>query len=64
MLHLWNCLLELLLACHVRLELSMAIQKILHEMLYVLDWMDELKVRIHMATILPILTLTNQVHFL
>ncbi len=45
-MRLWNYLLELLLARRVRLELSMAIQKILHKMLYVLDWMDELKVGI------------------
>lgn len=43
---LWNYLLELLLARRVRLELSMAIQKIFHEQLYVIDWMDELKVRL------------------
>ena len=43
-LRLWNYLLELLLARRVRLELSMAIQKIFHEQIYVIDWMDELKV--------------------
>lgn len=43
-LRLWNYLLELLLARRVRLELSMAIQRIFHEMVYVLDWCDEIKV--------------------
>uniref|UniRef100_A0A914XEU2 Spectrin beta chain n=1 Tax=Plectus sambesii TaxID=2011161 RepID=A0A914XEU2_9BILA len=45
-LRLWNYLLELLLARRVRLELSMAIQRIFHEMVYVLDWMDEIKGRL------------------
>uniref|UniRef100_A0A158R574 Spectrin beta chain n=1 Tax=Syphacia muris TaxID=451379 RepID=A0A158R574_9BILA len=45
-LHLWTYLLELLLARRVRLELSMAIQRIFHEMVYVLDWFDEIKSRL------------------
>lgn len=45
-LRLWNYLLELLLARRVRLELSMAVQKIFQEMIYVLDWMEELKGRL------------------
>uniref|UniRef100_F1KPP4 Spectrin beta chain n=1 Tax=Ascaris suum TaxID=6253 RepID=F1KPP4_ASCSU len=45
-LRLWNYLLELLLARRVRLELSMAIQRIFHEMIYVLDWCDEIKARL------------------
>ncbi|VIO98225.1 beta-G spectrin, identical [Brugia malayi] len=45
-LRLWNYLLELLLARRVRLELSMAVQRIFHEMVYVLDWCDEIKVRL------------------
>ncbi|VDN06971.1 unnamed protein product [Thelazia callipaeda] len=45
-LRLWNHLLELLLARRVRLELSMAVQRIFHEMVYVLDWCDEIKARL------------------
>ncbi|VDK74725.1 unnamed protein product [Litomosoides sigmodontis] len=45
-LRLWNYLLELLLARRVRLELSMAIQRIFHEMVHVLDWCDEIKARL------------------
>lgn len=45
-MRLWNYLLELLLARRVRLELSTAIQRIFHEMVYVLDWMEELKGRL------------------
>ena len=43
-LRLWNYLLELLRARRMRLELSLALQKIFQEMLYILDWMDEIKV--------------------
>ena len=45
-LRLWNYLLELLKARRMRLELSLALQKIFQEMLYILDWMDEIKVRV------------------
>ncbi|KAK0414269.1 hypothetical protein QR680_007238 [Steinernema hermaphroditum] len=45
-LELWNYLLELLLARRVRLELSIEIQRIFHEMIYVLDWCDEIKKRL------------------
>ncbi|TKR87947.1 hypothetical protein L596_012272 [Steinernema carpocapsae] len=45
-LELWNYLLELLLARRVRLELSIEIQRIFHEMAYVLDWCDEIKKRL------------------
>lgn len=45
-MRLWNYLLELLLARRVRLELSTAVQRIFHEMVYVLDWMEELKGRL------------------
>ena len=45
-LRLWNYLLELLKARRMRLELSLALQKIFQEMLYILDWMDEIKVRL------------------
>ena len=44
MLRLWNYLLELLRARRHRLELSLQLQKIFQEMIYVLDWMDEIKV--------------------
>lgn len=45
-LRLWNYLLELLRARRMRLELSLALQKIFQEMLYILDWMDEIKARL------------------
>ena len=45
-LRLWNFLLELLRARRTRLELSFQIQRIFQEMLYILDWMDEIKVRL------------------
>jgi spectrin beta len=43
-LELWTYLLELLKARRLRLELSLKLQKIFQEMLYILDWMDEIKV--------------------
>ena len=44
-LRLWNYLLELLRARRMRLELSLQLQKIFQEMLYILDWMEEIKVK-------------------
>ena len=43
-LRLWMYLLELLKARRMRLELSLHLQKVFQEMLYVLDWIDEIKV--------------------
>ena len=45
-LRLWNYLLELLRARRMRLELSLSLQKVFQEMLYILDWVDEIKVNI------------------
>ncbi|CAH1792317.1 unnamed protein product [Owenia fusiformis] len=45
-LRLWNYLLELLRARRMRLEMSLNLQKVFQEMLYVLDWMDEIKTRL------------------
>uniref|UniRef100_A0A4D5R949 Spectrin beta chain n=1 Tax=Scolopendra viridis TaxID=118503 RepID=A0A4D5R949_SCOVI len=45
-LRLWNYLLELLRARRMRLELSMQLQQNFQEMLYILDSMEELKVRV------------------
>eukprot|EP00106_Octopus_bimaculoides_P014006 XP_014781448.1 PREDICTED: spectrin beta chain-like [Octopus bimaculoides] len=45
-LSLWNYLLELLRARRMRLELSLNLQKIFQEMLYILDWMEEIKARL------------------
>ncbi|XP_014662859.1 PREDICTED: spectrin beta chain-like [Priapulus caudatus] len=42
-LRLWEYLLELLRARRMRLELSMSLQRIFQEMIYILDWMEELK---------------------
>jgi len=43
-MELWAYLLELLRARRLRLELSLKLQKVFQEMLYILDWMDEIKV--------------------
>ncbi|KAK2182078.1 hypothetical protein NP493_368g02093 [Ridgeia piscesae] len=45
-LRLWQYLLELLKARCIRLEVSLHLQKVFQEMLYILDWMDEIKVRL------------------
>ncbi|XP_052768377.1 spectrin beta chain-like isoform X4 [Mya arenaria] len=45
-IRLWNYLLELLRARRMRLELSLQLQKIFQEMLYILDWMEEIKSRL------------------
>lgn len=45
-LALWQLLLELLRSRRRRLELSHELQKTFQEMLYILDWMDEIKVRL------------------
>ncbi|XP_074662524.1 spectrin beta chain-like isoform X4 [Tubulanus polymorphus] len=45
-LRLWTYLLELLRARRLRLELSLSLQKIFQEMLYILDWIDEIKSRL------------------
>lgn len=42
-LHLWNRLLELLLERRARLELSMAVQRVFHDMINVLDMCDDVK---------------------
>lgn len=43
-LALWHLLLELLRSRRRRLELSHELQKTFQEMLYILDWVDEIKV--------------------
>uniref|UniRef100_A0A2I9LPT2 Spectrin beta chain n=1 Tax=Centruroides hentzi TaxID=88313 RepID=A0A2I9LPT2_9SCOR len=45
-LRLWNYLLELLRARRTRLEMSISLQQTFQEMLYILDSMEELKVRL------------------
>lgn len=45
-LRLWNYLLELLRARRMRLELCLQLQQNFQEMLYILDSMDELKMRL------------------
>ncbi|XP_078593450.1 spectrin beta chain, non-erythrocytic 1-like isoform X45 [Branchiostoma floridae x Branchiostoma japonicum] len=45
-LRLWAYLLELLKARRARLEASLSLQRIFQEMLYIMDWMDEMKVRL------------------
>nr|XP_033794883.1 spectrin beta chain, non-erythrocytic 1 isoform X1 [Geotrypetes seraphini]XP_033794884.1 spectrin beta chain, non-erythrocytic 1 isoform X1 [Geotrypetes seraphini] len=43
-IRLWEYLLELLKARRHRLELNLGLQKVFQEMLYIMDWMDEMKV--------------------
>uniref|UniRef100_A0A8B9RES0 Spectrin beta chain n=1 Tax=Astyanax mexicanus TaxID=7994 RepID=A0A8B9RES0_ASTMX len=42
-LRLWDYLLELLRARRQRLELNLGLQRVFQEMLYIMDWMDEMK---------------------
>ncbi|KAF4071521.1 hypothetical protein AMELA_G00274250 [Ameiurus melas] len=42
-LRLWEYLLELLKARRQRLELNLGLQRVFQEMLYIMDWMDEMK---------------------
>lgn len=44
-LRLWEYLLELLKARRIRLEMNLGLQRVFQEMLYIMDWMDEMKVR-------------------
>ena len=41
---LWEYLLELLKARRLRLEMNLGLQRVFQEMLYIMDWMDEMKV--------------------
>ncbi|XP_050407107.1 spectrin beta chain isoform X3 [Patella vulgata] len=43
---LWDYLLELLRARRMRLESTLSLQKVFQEMLYILDWMGEIKARL------------------
>ncbi|XP_045921767.1 spectrin beta chain, non-erythrocytic 1 isoform X1 [Micropterus dolomieu] len=42
-IRLWEYLLELLKARRLRLELTLGLQRVFQEMLYIMDWMDEMK---------------------
>ncbi|KAB5558894.1 hypothetical protein PHYPO_G00022490 [Pangasianodon hypophthalmus] len=42
-LRLWDYLLELLKARRQRLEMNLGVQRVFQEMLYIMDWMDEMK---------------------
>uniref|UniRef100_A0A673H9N2 Spectrin beta chain, non-erythrocytic 1-like n=1 Tax=Sinocyclocheilus rhinocerous TaxID=307959 RepID=A0A673H9N2_9TELE len=42
-LRLWEYLLELLKARRQRLEMNLGLQRVFQEMLYIMDWMDEMK---------------------
>lgn len=44
-IRLWEYLLELLKARRHRLEMNLGLQRVFQEMLYIMDWMDEMKVR-------------------
>lgn len=44
-LRLWEYLLELLKARRQRLEMNLGVQRVFQEMLYIMDWMDEMKVK-------------------
>uniref|UniRef100_A0A8C2DNE4 Spectrin beta chain n=1 Tax=Cyprinus carpio TaxID=7962 RepID=A0A8C2DNE4_CYPCA len=43
-LRLWEYLLELLKARRQRLEMNLGLQRVFQEMLYIMDWMDEMKI--------------------
>lgn len=43
-LRLWTYLQELLRARRQRLDLNLGLQRVFQEMLYIMDWMDEMKV--------------------
>ncbi|NP_001171782.1 beta spectrin-like [Saccoglossus kowalevskii] len=45
-LRLWEYLLELLHSRRIRLDLSVELQRVFQEMLLILDWMDETKMRL------------------
>lgn len=45
-LRLWDYLQELLSARRGRLEKNLTLQKIFQEMLYIISWMDEMKVNV------------------
>ncbi|XP_041353644.1 spectrin beta chain-like isoform X2 [Gigantopelta aegis] len=45
-LRLWKYLLELLRTRRMRLQMTLNLQKIFQEMLYILDWMEEIKARL------------------
>ncbi|CAL9688312.1 unnamed protein product [Knipowitschia caucasica] len=42
-IRLWEYLLELLKARRLRLEANLGLQRVFQEMLYIMDWMDEMK---------------------
>uniref|UniRef100_A0A3P8TC17 Spectrin beta chain, non-erythrocytic 1 n=1 Tax=Amphiprion percula TaxID=161767 RepID=A0A3P8TC17_AMPPE len=42
-IRLWEYLLELLKARRQRLEMNLSLQRVFQEMLYIMDWMDEMK---------------------
>ncbi|XP_036403863.1 spectrin beta chain, non-erythrocytic 1 isoform X1 [Megalops cyprinoides] len=42
-IRLWEYLLELLRARRQRLEMNLGLQRVFQEMLYIMDWMDEMK---------------------
>ncbi|XP_029690639.1 spectrin beta chain, non-erythrocytic 1-like isoform X3 [Takifugu rubripes] len=42
-MRLWEYLLELLKARRLRLEMNLGLQRVFQEMLYIMDWMDEMK---------------------
>jgi len=44
-IRLWEYLLELLKARRHRLEQNLGLQRVFQEMLYIMDWMDEMKVQ-------------------
>lgn len=44
-IRLWEYLLELLKARRQRLEQNLGLQRVFQEMLYIMDWMDEMKVK-------------------
>ena len=50
-IRLWEYLLELLKARRLRLEMNLGLQRVFQEMLYIMDWMDEMKVPMTRETV-------------
>lgn len=53
-MRLWEYLLELLKARRLRLEMNLGLQRVFQEMLYIMDWMDEMKVTLLISRFLLI----------
>ncbi|CAB1343779.1 unnamed protein product [Coregonus sp. 'balchen'] len=59
-LRLWEYLLELLKARRTRLEMNLGLQRVFQEMLHIMDWMDEMKVRKMVVVMMMMMLLLSQ----